>query len=157
MRIKKAVIPAAGLGTRLLPATKCMPKEMLPVVDKPAIHYVVEEAVQSGITDIIIVTGRGKRAIEDYFDSSPELESFLARNGQEAQLEQLERLTSLANICYVRQKEPRGLGNAILMAENHFGSEPFAILLGDDIISNKKPAISQLIDTYQKTGKSVIG
>lgn len=149
-RIKKAVIPAAGLGTRFLPITKSMPKEMLPIVDKPVIHYVVKEAVDSGIEDIIIVTGRGKRAIEDYFDASPELEMHLKKNGKEHLLKMVEDISTMANICYVRQKEPRGLGDAILMAEKHIGDEPFAVLLGDDIIVNEKPCLSQMIHIYKQ-------
>lgn len=152
--IRKAVIPAAGLGTRFLPATKSIPKEMLPIVDKPIIQYVVEEAVASGITDIIIITGRGKRAIEDYFDASPELENHLRDENKKALLKALQDISSLADIHYIRQKEPRGLGDAILQAEKHVGNEPFAVLLGDDVIKGDTPCISQLIKVYQKYGNS---
>jgi len=146
--IKKAVIPAAGLGTRFLPATKVQPKEMLPIVDKPVIQFVVEEAISSGIDDIIIVTGRGKRTIEDYFDFSPELENHLAQNQKYEQLEQIRSISTLADIHYVRQKEPKGLGDAVLKAEKHVGTEPFSILLGDDIIRSKVPCIKQLASLF---------
>lgn len=148
--IRKAVIPAAGLGTRFLPATKSMPKEMLPVVDKPVIQYVVEEAISSGIVDILIITGRGKRAIEDYFDSSPELETHLFQNKKYELLRELKDISSLVDIHYIRQKEPKGLGDAVLKAEKHVGDEPFAVLLGDDIIKGGIPCIKQLMDVYQK-------
>jgi len=157
MKIRKAVIPAAGLGTRFLPATKSMPKEMLPIIDKPVIHYVVQEAINSGIEDIIIITGRGKRAIEDYFDSNPELEFHLHNAGKEKILKQVKNISSLADIHYIRQKEPLGLGHAILKAEKHIGDEPFAVLLGDDIIRNGKPATLQLMESFEKTNCSVIG
>jgi len=156
MEIKKAVIPAAGLGTRFLPATKSMPKEMLPIIDTPAIHYVVKEAVDAGIDDIIIITGRGKRAIEDYFDESPELEMHLRRNKKEKLLKLVKNISSLANVHYIRQKEPKGLPDAILKAEKHVGNEPFAVLLGDDIIKSKKPCIQQLIDVFKKYSFPVI-
>jgi UTP--glucose-1-phosphate uridylyltransferase len=146
--IKKAVIPAAGLGTRFLPATKVQPKEMLPIVDKPVIQFVVEEAISSGIDDIIIVTGRGKRTIEDYFDFSPELENHLDESHKYEQLEQIRAISSLADIHYVRQKKPKGLGDAVLKAEKHVGSEPFAVLLGDDIIRSKVPCIKQLASLF---------
>jgi UTP--glucose-1-phosphate uridylyltransferase len=155
-RIKKAVIPAAGLGTRFLPVTKSMPKEMLPIIDKPVIHYVVEEAVASGIEDIIIITGRGKRAIEDYFDESPELEMHLLKNNKKALFEAVRDISSLVDIHYIRQKEPKGLGDAILRAEKHIGDEPFAVLLGDDIIKNEKPCTRQLIDIFEKYRSPVI-
>jgi UTP--glucose-1-phosphate uridylyltransferase len=142
--IKKAVIPAAGLGTRFLPATKVQPKEMLPIVDKPVIQFVVEEAVSSGIDDIIIITGRGKRTIEDYFDFSPELENHLAHNGKYGQLEQIRMISTLADIHYIRQKEPKGLGDAVLKAEKHIGNDAFAVLLGDDIIRSTVPCTKQL-------------
>ena len=150
--IRKAVIPAAGLGTRFLPATKSMPKEMLPIIDKPIIHFVVEEATNSGIEDIIIITGRGKRAIEDYFDASPELESHLIQNGKYELLREVKDISSLVDIHYIRQKEPKGLGDAVLKAEKHVGSEPFAVLLGDDIIKGDVPCIKQLMDIYQEYG-----
>jgi UTP--glucose-1-phosphate uridylyltransferase len=155
-RITKAVIPAAGLGTRFLPATKASPKEMLPLVDKPVIQYVVEEAVAAGITEIIIVTGRGKRAIEDHFDTATELEELLKSSGKVNLLRELERLTRLANICYVRQPRPRGLGDAILCAEPFLGGEPFAVLLGDDVIVSTVPAIAQLIDVYDRFQRPVV-
>ncbi len=157
MKIRKAVIPAAGLGTRFLPATKSMPKEMLPIIDKPVIHYVVQEAINAGIDDIIIITGRGKRAIEDYFDSNPELELHLQNTGKEGALKQMKHISSLADIHYIRQKEPLGLGHAILKAEKHIGNEPFAVLLGDDIIRKCKPAILQLMESFEKTNCSLIG
>ncbi len=154
--IKKAVIPAAGLGTRFLPATKSMPKEMLPIIDKPIIQYVVEEAIASGIEDIIIITGRGKRAIEDYFDTSPELESHLLQNEKYELLREVKDISSLADIHYIRQKEPKGLGDAVLKAEKHVGDEPFAVLLGDDIIKGNVPCIGQLMNLFKKYNKSII-
>jgi UTP--glucose-1-phosphate uridylyltransferase len=154
--ITKAVIPAAGLGTRFLPATKASPKEMLPLVDKPVIQYVVEEAVAAGITEIIIVTGRTKRAIEDHFDTATELEQLLKTNGKVRLLEELTQLTRLANICYVRQPQPKGLGDAILCAEPFLSNEPFAVLLGDDVIASPAPAIAQLIAVYERFGRSVV-
>ena len=148
--IKKAVIPAAGLGTRFLPATKVQPKEMLPIVDKPVIQFVVEEAVSSGIDDIIIITGRGKRTIEDYFDFSPELENHLARNGKYEQLERIRTISTLVDIHYIRQKEPKGLGDAVLKAEKHIGNDAFAVLLGDDIIKSTVPCTKQLGTLYER-------
>ena len=156
MTVTKAVIPAAGLGTRFLPVTKSMPKEMLPIIDVPVIHYVVKEAVDSGIDDIIIITGRNKRAIEDYFDDTPELEMHLARNHKQDLLEIVQDISSLVDIHYIRQKEPRGLGDAVLRAEKHICDEPFAVLLGDDIIRNARPCIKQLIDIYNRYQCSVI-
>jgi len=153
----KAVIPAAGLGIRFLPATKAQPKEMLPVVDKPAIQYVVEEAVESGITDIIIITGRGKRAIEDHFDKSYELEHKLRESGNSDALSEVQRIASMADIFYIRQKEQLGLGHAILCAKKHVGDEPFAVMLGDDIVVNEKPCIGQLVDVFDHTKTSVVG
>ncbi|MEW6325056.1 MAG: UTP--glucose-1-phosphate uridylyltransferase GalU [Nitrospirota bacterium] len=150
------MIPAAGLGTRFLPATKASPKEMLPLVDKPIIQYVVEEAVAAGITEIIIVTGRGKRAIEDHFDAATELEQLLKSNGKVRLLLELQRLTRLANICYVRQPHPKGLGNAILCAEPFLRGEPFAVLLGDDVIATPVPAILQLMKIYERFGRPVV-
>lgn len=155
--VRKAIIPAAGLGTRFLPATKAMPKEMLPIVDKPTIQYIVEEAVASGIEDIIIVTGKGKRAIEDHFDKAFELEQNLIEKGKLDLLEKVEASTNLANIHYIRQKEPRGLGHAVWCARNFIGNEPFAVLLGDDIVQADKPCLKQLIEQYEETGSSVIG
>ncbi len=153
----KAVIPAAGLGIRFLPATKAQPKEMLPVVDKPAIQYVVEEAVDSGITDITIITGRGKRAIEDHFDKSYELEHKLRESGNSEALSEVQRIASMADIFYIRQKEQLGLGHAILCAKKHVGNEPFAVMLGDDIVINDRPCIGQLVDVFERTGTSVVG
>lgn len=157
MKVKKAVIPAAGLGTRLLPITKSMPKEMLPIVDRPAIHYVVEEAVKSGIDDILIITGKGKRAIEDYFDRSFELEFYLKEKGKLEELKQVEEIGEMVDIYYVRQKKPLGLGDAIRYAEKHVNGEPFAVLLGDDIIISEKPAIKQLIEVHSRFECTVLG
>ncbi|HDF6886511.1 TPA: UTP--glucose-1-phosphate uridylyltransferase GalU [Staphylococcus aureus] len=156
-KIKKAIIPAAGLGTRFLPATKAMPKEMLPILDKPTIQYIIEEAARAGIEDIIIVTGRHKRAIEDHFDSQKELEMVLKEKGKSELLEKVQYSTELANIFYVRQKEQKGLGHAISSARQFIGNEPFAVLLGDDIVESEVPAVKQLIDVYEETGHSVIG
>ncbi|GER74423.1 UTP--glucose-1-phosphate uridylyltransferase GalU [Weizmannia acidilactici] len=156
-KVRKAIIPAAGLGTRFLPATKAMPKEMLPIVDKPTIQYIVEEAVASGIEDIIIVTGKGKRAIEDHFDNAWELEQNLAEKGKFDLLEKVRYSSNLANIHYIRQKEPLGLGHAVWCARNFIGDEPFAVLLGDDIVQNDPPCLKQLIDQYEQTRSSVIG
>lgn len=156
MQIKKAVIPAAGLGIRFLPVTKSMPKEMLTIIDTPAIHYVVKEAVEAGLDDIIIVTGRGKRAIEDYFDESPEMEMHLTKHKKNDLLRTIREISFMANVYYIRQKEPKGLPDAILVAEKHIGNEPFAVLLGDDIIVSKTPCIQQLIDVYTQYNASVI-
>ena len=155
--VVKAVIPAAGLGTRFLPATKASPKEMLPLVDKPLIQYVVEEAVASGIRDIIIITGRGKRAIEDHFDVAFELESTLQGQGKHKLLDEVQRIAKLAQFFYVRQREARGLGHAVLQAQGLVGSGPFAVLLGDDIIDHPTPAIQQLITMHEELGVAVIG
>ncbi|MBO3079991.1 UTP--glucose-1-phosphate uridylyltransferase GalU [Mammaliicoccus sciuri] len=156
-KIKKAIIPAAGLGTRFLPATKAMPKEMLPILDKPTIQYIVEEAARAGIEDIIIVTGKHKRAIEDHFDIQKELETTLYEKGKLELLDRVQYSTELANIFYVRQKEQKGLGHAIYTAKQFIGNEPFAVLLGDDIVESDNPAIKQLMEQYETTGKSVIG
>ena len=156
-KIKKAVIPAAGLGTRVLPASKAMPKEMLPIVDKPAIQYIVEEAVKSGIEDILIITSRGKTTVEDHFDRSPELESRLLASGKTEVYEQLVNISKLANISYIRQKETKGLGHAILCAKTFVGNDPFAVLYGDDVIIGDKPACGQLCEAYQKYGLGVVG
>ncbi|MCU0852553.1 MAG: UTP--glucose-1-phosphate uridylyltransferase GalU [Thermoplasmata archaeon] len=153
----KVVIPAAGLGIRFLPATKAQPKEMLPVVDKPAIQYVVEEAVESGMTDIIIITGRGKRAIEDHFDKSYELEHKLREAGNSEALAEVQRIASMADIFYIRQKEQLGLGHAILCAKKHVGNEPFAVMLGDDIVVNERPCIGQLVEVFEQMKASVVG
>ena len=156
MRIRKAVLPVAGLGTRFLPATKAQPKEMLPIVDKPTIQYVVEEAAASGIEDIIIVTGRGKNAIEDHFDRSLELQIALERKGNDGQLKEIQRISELASFCYVRQKEPLGLGHAILVTRALVGNEPFAVLLGDDIIDAEVPCLRQMISVFDKYRSSII-
>lgn len=156
-KIRKAIIPAAGLGTRFLPATKAMPKEMLPILDKPTIQYIVEEAARAGIEDIIIVTGKHKRAIEDHFDIQKELETNLSEKGKSELLKKVQYSTDLANIFYVRQKEQKGLGHAIYTAKQFIGNEPFAVLLGDDIVEADKPSIKQLMEQYETTGKSVIG
>jgi len=157
MKIRKAVIPAAGLGTRFLPATKAQPKEMLPIVDKPAIQYIVEEAVRSGIESILIVTGRNKKSIEDHFDKSVELEQMLWEKGKTDLLLEIQNISNMANIIYTRQREPLGLGNAILCAEQFIGDEPFAVLLGDDIMVSDPPALKQLIDVFETYEKTVIG
>lgn len=155
-RVRKAVLPAAGLGTRFLPATKAQPKEMLPVVDKPLIQYVVEECVASGIDNIIIVTGKGKNAIEDHFDYAPELESFLEGKGKSDLAKLVRDIGQMVNFSYTRQKEPLGLGHAVLVAKELVGNEPFAVLLGDVIIPGPRPATKQLVEVYAKTGKGVI-
>lgn len=155
-KVRKAIIPAAGLGTRFLPATKAMPKEMLPIVDKPTIQYIVEEAIESGIEDIIIVTGKGKRAIEDHFDHAFELEQNLLEKGKYDLLEKVKE-PSKVDIHYIRQKEPRGLGHAVWCARNFIGDEPFAVLLGDDIVQAETPCLKQLIEQYEQTLSSVIG
>lgn len=155
-KIRKAIIPAAGLGTRFLPATKAMPKEMLPILDKPTIEYIVEEAIDSGIEDIIIVTGKGKRAIEDHFDHSFDLEQNLIEKGKFDLLEKVQKSSEI-NIHYIRQKEPNGLGHAIWCAKHFIGDEPFAVLLGDDIVQAKTPCLRQLMDEYERTYSSVIG
>ena len=155
--VRKAVIPAAGFGTRFLPATKSQPKEMLPIVDKPTIQYIVEEAVASGIEDIIIVTGRTKKAIEDHFDKSVELEMELEKHGKDELLQIARSVSEIANIYYIRQKEPKGLGHAVLTAKTFIGDEPFAVLLGDDVIDSEKPALKQMIEVYEKHQGSVLG
>ncbi|MCM3747642.1 UTP--glucose-1-phosphate uridylyltransferase GalU [Paenibacillus pasadenensis] len=157
MTIRKAIIPAAGLGTRFLPATKAMPKEMLPIVDKPTIQYIIEEAVASGIEDIIIVTGKGKRAIEDHFDYSFELEHHLASKNKWDLLDSVTKPSNIADIHYIRQKEPKGLGHAIWCARKFIGNEPFAVLLGDDIVESDTPCLKQLIDVYDQYESSVVG
>jgi UTP--glucose-1-phosphate uridylyltransferase len=156
-KVRKAIIPAAGLGTRFLPATKAMPKEMLPIVDKPTIQYIVEEAIASGIEDIIIVTGKGKRAIEDHFDFAPELEQNLIEKHKTDLLEKVRYSTNLADIHYIRQKEPKGLGHAVWCARNFIGDEPFAVLLGDDIVQSETPCLKQLITQFEETYSSIIG
>jgi UTP--glucose-1-phosphate uridylyltransferase len=157
MRIRKAVIPAAGLGTRVLPATKTIPKEMLPLADKPAIQYIVEEAVASGIEHVIIVTSRTKRAIEDHFDESPELRATLERKGDRAKLEMLDHIENMVQISFTRQPRPRGLGHAILMAKDLVGNEPFGVLLADDlVVNNERPCLGQLLDIHERQGGCVI-
>ena len=157
MKVRKAVIPAAGLGTRFLPATKAMPKEMLPIVDTPTIQYIIDEAVKSGIEDIIVVTGRTKRAIEDHFDKAYELETELAKHGKDELLKVVSDISNMANIYYVRQKEAKGLGHAIHCAKTFIGNEPFAVLLGDDIVKAKKPCLAQMIEKFDQCQSSVLG
>ena len=157
MKVKKAVIPAAGLGTRVLPASKAVPKEMLPIVDKPAIQYIVEEAVSSGIEDILIITNRGKGVIEDHFDHSPELEKKLLEDQKKEMYEQVSKLSKLANIYFIRQKETKGLGHAISCAKSFVGSEPFAVLYGDDVIISKEPACLQLMKAYEEYEVPILG
>ncbi len=156
-QVRKAVIPAAGLGTRVLPATKSIPKEMLPIVDKPAIHYIVEEAVRSGITDILIITNRGKTPIEDYFDHSVELEERLLASGKRELYDELQKLCTMANIQYVRQKETKGLGHAVSCAKSFVGDEPFVVMYGDDVIVGEEPVAKQLIDAYYAYGLPCCG
>ena len=156
-KVTKAVIPAAGLGTRFLPATKACPKEMLPIVDKPTIQYIIEEALASGIKDILIITGHNKRSIEDHFDYNPELELNLREHGKDELLALVKEIGDI-NLHYIRQKEPKGLGHAILCAKSFVGNEPFAVLLGDDVVYNEeKPCLQQLLDVYDATGASVLG
>lgn len=157
MKIKKAIIPAAGLGTRVLPASKAIPKEMLPIVDKPAIQYIVEEAVKAGITDILIITNRGKEAIENHFDHSIELETMLASKKKDKQLEEITSVCNLANIYFLRQKETKGLGDAVLRAKEFVGDEPFAVLYGDDVIIGESPAIGEMMEAYERYSKCVVG
>ncbi len=157
MKVRKAVIPAAGLGTRFLPATKAQPKEMLPIVDKPTIQYIIEEAVDSGIEEILIISGRNKRSIEDHFDKSFELERELLDQGKEDLLKEIEKISNLANVYYIRQKEPKGLGHAIGCAETFVQNEPFAVLLGDDIVDSKTPCLKQLVDCHRQYKTSIIG
>ncbi|MQR94810.1 MULTISPECIES: UTP--glucose-1-phosphate uridylyltransferase GalU [Fictibacillus] len=157
MKVKKAIIPAAGLGTRFLPATKAQPKEMLPIVDTPTIQYIIEEAVDAGIEDILIVTGRGKRAIEDHFDKSLELEETLKEKGKDEELARIQKISNMADIHYIRQKEPKGLGHAIWCARKFIGNDPFAVMLGDDIVRAQKPCLKQLIQEFEARNSSVIG
>jgi UTP--glucose-1-phosphate uridylyltransferase len=157
MKVKKAIIPAAGLGTRFLPATKAQPKEMLPVVDKPTIQYIVEEAIASGIEEILIITGRNKKSIEDHFDKSIELELELERSGKAELLELVRDISDMVDIHYIRQKEPRGLGHAIHCAKTFVGNEPFAVLLGDDVVDSKTPCLKQLIDCYSEYKTTILG
>ena len=155
MRVKKAVIPAAGLGTRFLPATKSLPKEMMPIVDKPTIQYVVEQAVQAGLDDLLIITGRGKRAIEDHFDRSFEMEARLEAAGKHDELKEVREITEMATVHYIRQKDPKGLGAAVALAEDHVAGEPFAVLLGDDIMLSGN-VVSDMVAVYDRYGRSVI-
>ncbi len=155
-KIRKAIIPAGGLGTRFLPATKAQPKEMLPLIDKPAIQYIVEEAVNSGIESIVIISGRHKRAIEDHFDKSVELEAELEERGKQEMLEAVREISQLADIYYVRQKEPLGLGHAVLCGRRFIGDEPFAVLLGDDILTSSPPCLKQMIDIYEREQTSIV-
>lgn len=157
MKVRKAIIPAAGLGTRFLPATKAQPKEMLPIVDKPTIQYIIEEAVNSGIEEILIITGRNKRAIEDHFDRSIELEITLEKKEKKELLSQIKDISNMVNIHYIRQKEPKGLGHAINCARSFVGNEPFAVLLGDDIVYSKYPCLKQLIDVYDEYKTTILG
>lgn len=156
-KVRKAIIPAAGLGTRFLPATKAQPKEMLPIVDKPTIQYIVEEAVASGIEDILIITGRGKRAIEDHFDHTLEVELLLEQKGNLDLLDLVHNISNMVDIHYVRQKQPRGLGHAVYCARKFIGDEPFAVLLGDDVIVSETPCLKQLMEVYRNEGGSVLG
>jgi UTP--glucose-1-phosphate uridylyltransferase len=154
--VRKAVIPAAGLGTRFLPATKSQPKEMLPVVDKPSIQYVVEEAVRAGLTDILIITGRGKRAIEDHFDRNFELEHYLEQKGADELLKEVQETSELGDIHYIRQRDPLGLGHAVSVAREHVGNEPFAVLLGDDIMVDESRLLRSMLDVHERYGRSVL-
>lgn len=157
MKVKKAVIPAAGLGTRFLPATKAQPKEMLPIVDKPTLQYIIEEAIESGIEEILIITGRNKTSIENHFDKSIELELELEKSGKFDLLEEVRKISDMVNIHYIRQKEPKGLGHAIYCARSFIGNEPFAVLLGDDIVYSEIPCLKQLIDCYDKYKTTILG
>ncbi len=157
MKVRKAIIPAAGLGTRFLPATKAQPKEMIPIVDKPTIQYIVEEAVAAGIEDILIISGRNKRAIEDHFDKSYELEEELHRKGKQDLLNVVQEISNIANIHYIRQKEAKGLGHAIYCAKSFIGNEPFAVMLGDDIVDSQVPCIKQLMDVYNEYQTTILG
>ena len=157
MKVKKAIIPAAGLGTRFLPATKAQPKEMLPIVDKPTIQYIIEEAVASGIEEILIITGRNKRAIEDHFDKSVELEQELEAHNKQELLTMVKDISNMVNIYYIRQKEPKGLGHAISCAKTFVGKEPFAVMLGDDVVDSKTPCLKQLIDCFTEYKTTILG
>jgi len=157
MKVRKAIIPAAGLGTRFLPATKAQPKEMLPIVDKPTLQYIVEEAVASGIEEILVITGRNKKSIEDHFDKSVELELELESKGKLELLAEVRAISDMVNIHYIRQKEPKGLGHAIYCAKSFIGHEPFAVLLGDDIVDAEKPCLLQMIEVYEQHGASLLG
>ena len=156
-RIRKAIIPAAGLGTRFLPATKAQAKEMLPIVDKPTLQYIIEEAIESGIEEILIVTGRNKKSIEDHFDRSVELELELEKKGKIEMLNMVQDISNMVNICYIRQKEPKGLGHAVYCAKSFIGNEPFAVLLGDDIVDSETPCLKQMISAYDEYKTSILG
>lgn len=157
LKVRKAIIPAAGLGTRFLPATKAQPKEMLPIVDKPTLQYIIEEAVNSGIEEILIITGRNKKSIEDHFDKSVELELELEKKGKKEMLEEVRKISDMANIHYIRQKEPLGLGHAIYCAKSFIGNEPFAVMLGDDIVVGEQPCLEQMIDVYNQYKTTILG
>lgn len=157
MKVRKAIIPAAGLGTRFLPATKAQPKEMLPIVDKPTIQYIIEEAVASGIEEILIITGRNKKSIEDHFDKSVELEMELEKAGKQEMLDMVRRISDMVDIHYIRQKEPRGLGHAIHCAKSFVGNEPFAVMLGDDVVDSEVPCLKQLIDCFNEYKTTILG
>ncbi|WP_352419494.1 UTP--glucose-1-phosphate uridylyltransferase GalU [Proteiniborus sp.] len=157
MKVRKAIIPAAGLGTRFLPATKAQPKEMLPIVDKPTLQYIIEEAVESGVEEILIITGRNKKSIEDHFDKSVELELELEKKGKTDLLEEVRKISDMVNIHYIRQKEPLGLGHAIHCAKSFIGNEPFAVLLGDDIVYADKPCLKQMIEAYDEYKTTILG
>lgn len=157
MQVRKAIIPAAGLGTRFLPATKAQPKEMLPIVDKPTLQYIIEEAVKSGIEEILIITGRNKKSIEDHFDKSVELEFELESKGKYELLEEVRKISDLVNIHFIRQKEPKGLGHAIYCAKSFIGNEPFAVMLGDDIVENDKPCLQQMTEMYEQYKTTILG
>ena len=157
MQVRKAIIPAAGLGTRFLPATKAQPKEMLPIVDKPTLQYIIEEAINSGIEEILIITGRNKKSIEDHFDKSVELELELEAKGKKEMLKEVRKISEMANIHYIRQKEPKGLGHAIHCAKSFIGNEPFAVLLGDDIVYAEKPCLKQMIEVYDEYKTTILG
>ena len=157
MKVRKAIIPAAGLGTRFLPATKAQPKEMLPIVDKPTIQYIIEEAVASGIEEILIITGRNKKSIEDHFDKSVELELELEKSGKMEMLEMVRNISDMVDIHYIRQKEPKGLGHAIHCAKSFVGNEPFAVMLGDDVVDNDVPCLKQLMDCYDEYKTTILG
>lgn len=157
MKVRKAIIPAAGLGTRFLPATKAQPKEMLPIVDKPTLQYIIEEAINSGIEEILIITGRNKKSIEDHFDKSVELELELEAKGKKELLKEVRKISEMANIHYIRQKEPKGLGHAIHCAKSFIGNEPFAVLLGDDIVYAEKPCLKQMIEVYDEYKTTILG
>lgn len=156
-KVRKAIIPAAGLGTRMLPISRAVPKEMLPIMDYPAVYYLVREAAESGITDILIITGRDKDCMEDFFDYSPEYDAALSAKGRDAELKELHDACDMANIYFLRQKEPKGLGHAVLRAKDFVGDEPFAILYGDDIVFSKTPVVKQLMDAYETYGRAAVG